>query len=1375
MKTDLENNQQKINSGKQLSLSDTYFSVSSLSRSKSGKFSFVSVLYSVLFFVTLLFAFDARCETGTTSKGNKYTEGPLSYTDSNGRTHHKSLLVQGEVKKCPQKNCSSVKEACELKRHSKTVTYTKGGKTITKTIQAMDRIASGNTMKAGCLAEQAENGCYNPVPVSCAGSYSGQGFRPNGAGGNPTPRNHNGSDIGAKACAQANGGKYEPINVYSAADGIVRVVKTAGGSGRTIVVETTKGCNVTSGTHPSFHTIYRHLLQAKVGVGDAVDKGAVIGIMGGSNAGSGGKPGPCDNKIQSGWPGYSHDSNACSTAKAHYGTESYDIHLHMEILDGEANASATVANNAILDPSCSQLQEMCGSCANDAAKCRGGQQGFSDGTAGQVDGTVVDTTDGEEAAKSACSYADYVSNDGCVFCDLFKTMFNAASQIALMADNGLLTPTLNLVKIGFLIWLAIYLLKQLASFKATNSGELTKGILFQGFRVAVVALILSSTASLFYVMDLTLNPVMMTGLNFIKDMNRTSSCPKDADYMKNIKGYSAEKGYNDAGSTKGGLSTELGESIICGVKNMEDSTSLLMKLGNFSVCLGFNDHPWILADAMGIKIDLPHLGYVTTGIFLWLAGLALLLTFPWCLVDCILQLCIAAALVPCAIGAYAFKITSKYMKIIWDFFMNAMFNFVFMALIIYIINQQLQSWLNIDLNNGAEPPHEIFISFSGLAWYGMGFVRVAAICFFCYVFFDEAKSMAEKFASSPGLGGGKGIGRMVGGTMADAAGKAGGAALHTTGKVASAAGAGLNYAVGNQYRSMKNHAIGALASRFGKNASVTGADGKTVAHEGSFRMFGRDIKFSATKGDDGKWSLTRETHKRSQSDKAFEKVLDKDGNEVRDENGNVKYRARHRIFGKVTGYEDMIATKDEDGNLVYSTADGKSTFRLDENGQIAAYKTRFTRSYLGLGKAVEKTKKQYGTNRVVSTATSRTTERTDALGNVTEAHTEMKDFNLFNRDLIRKDGTINIDTFNEMQKNMANPEQAAKVLVSKAMEARGIKLDLSNKDTQVSIDDNGRVTINQVTKETIRQDGKDIEQIVETKNIQAVMIGDQMFVAVETTDKDGNMTLNESNGIFHTVQTATKQSDGTFRYDFDGGFSEHALSNNSFMSPLNHKGEWGNNINRDKAMAGFSQDHFNKYIDKLKLKQMSRTMSTGEYNRSAEAGERHSHIHQGKFNSLDEAKQNMTNVQRRKQEHGTEETSIKDLDKRIGDEKKKETDINTELQNNLKDIQNVREELEQERTHQERLENELKMKNEAAIKDEEENARIEKEITEAKEKEEKLKEQAIALDRQKEELEAKIKTAREEIERLQKQKEEFYVPLGSDVTPVPSDPNKVQP
>lgn len=1142
---------------------------------------FTLLISIILFLSTLLFASDGYAQV---AKGETSSSKSASST-----------------KTCPPVECKKILSNCKPN---------------------LNILASDNKLSASCLSASAKGGCFNPVPVGCTVNYGGVGNRPHGAGGNSKPRYHLGNDIGAAGCANAPGKNYKFINVYAAADGTVAYNNTAGCAGRTVAINHDKKCIVSKGEHAQYKTIYRHLLQSRVSLGQSVKKGDVIGIMGGSNAAGIGKE-ACDNPDQKDAPGYQHSSSACSAAATRCGGASYyQIHMHFEFVDGglASGASTSISGQSLYKPDCNDTQSLCGGCPTNAGSCnKGPKNGYADGSSGDISGDY--SANGEtnsanaNSSESKCSYSDYISSDTCTFCKLFKTMFNTASQIALMADEGLLTPTLNLVKIGFLIWLAIYLLKQLASFNATNSGEMVKGILFQGFRVAVVALILSSTTSLFYIMDVTLNPVMMTGLKFVETVNATSECDKTADYMQGIKGYDSSKGYSGTSNATGGLSTEVGEAIVCGIKHLEDSTGLLMRLGSFSCCISW-EHPFI-------KGLIPGLGYFTTGILLWIAGVALLLTFPWCLVDCILQLCIAAALVPCAIGAYAFKITSKYLKIVWDFFMNAMFNFVFMALVIYVINSQLQGWLGIDIDDG-EPHHSIFVSFKGLAWYGMGFIRIGAITFLCYVFFDEAKSMAEKFASSPGLGGGKGIGRMVGGTMVDGSKKVGKAALHGVGKTANVAGAGINLLVGNQYRSMRNHAVGAFASKFGKNASSTVGEingkGGTIAHEGSFRLFGRDIKVSATKGEDGKWSLTRETHKRSSSDKAFEKVLDKDGNEILDENGKVKYKARHRLFGIKTGEEEMFASTDENGNLVYQTADGKTNFTMDENGEIASYQTGFTRSLLKPWERKEKGHlKQYGTNKIVNTATSRTRETLDTRGNVTSSETKMQDFNLFNRDLVRKDGTINIDTFNQIQQNIGDSKQAAQALVAQVMEKRGMKLDSKYANREVAIDDNGVVTIKQTQKD---KDGK----LISTQNIQAVMIGEQMFIAAETIDSEGNTTLNESNGIFHTVQTATKDKDGKFTYSFDGGFSEYTMSKNSFMSPLNYKGQWGNNIDRDKAMAGFSKTHFDKYMAKLNVKQMNRTMSAGDYRNSGEVERLHGMIQSGKLNSLDEAKQNMTYV-----------------------------------------------------------------------------------------------------------------------------------------------------
>ena len=281
---------------------------------------------------------------------------------------------------------------------------------------------------------------------------------------------------------------------------------------------------------------------------------------------------------------------------------------------------------------------------------------------------------------------------------------------------------------------------------------------------------------------------METGLSFSQSLSDTT-CPSGASYLGGIIGYESGK-YNESAS--GGLSKSLGESIICSIKHLEDQVGLMMGLGKYALCLGSTTHAW------PFKNWIPHPGYWLTGIVLWVAGAVLLLAFPWCLVDCVLQMCIAAALVPCGIACFAFKSTQKYISIIWNFFLNAMFNFVFLAIIMYLINAIFKDLLGIPNDPSAlgDVPDEIFVTAWSLnpltmlaAWGAFG-LKVLGVCFLCWTFFDEAKEMASKFADSPNLGGSKGIGRMVGGTALSATtstAKFGGRQLKKVGQKAGAA------------------------------------------------------------------------------------------------------------------------------------------------------------------------------------------------------------------------------------------------------------------------------------------------------------------------------------------------------------------------------------------------------------------------------------------------------------------------------------------------------------------------------------------------------------------------------------------------------------
>ncbi len=741
------------------------------------------------------------------------------------------------------------------------------------------------TINGKCIKEKTTNSCYNSNPTSYSTSYGGLKYRAEGGGDNDKPRNHLGSDIG--------GGGHTDINVYAPADGTIVYTGVGTCSGRSMVIEHENKCS-----GGKFRTILRHLIAFKKTSG-TVKKGEVVGIEGGSNAVGHGLGDICDNETQSKYSTYTR-SGCGRTVKCYSGPlKSYSIHLHMETVDGKmvGSSSATGSVQNVMQSYCGGVQALCGGCPIDLSSCGGNTAISSDGTSASTDGLSGGADGGNFGGDGSyrsdkCDFKEYLDSQNCTFCELFKKLWNAASIMAKTSNDALSAPTKTLVSIGFLIWICVYLLKQIASLSKVGTGEMLKGILFQGFRVAVVIIALSG--AIYEIMDLTINPVMQTGLNFSRTLNKEAGCDASASYMQNIVGYDETTGFPkpqaESSAEIGGLSKHLGESIICNLKTLEDKTGFLMSLGKYSMCIGWERHP------LWHPYFLPGLGYFTTGIFLWIAGLLLLLSFPWCLVDCILQLCIAVALLPCAVGAYAFKITAQYLKMIWNMFMNAMFNFVFMAIIIYVINANLGSW--IGYTPGTYPQEDVFITALqsyGLAWWGIGFFKIVVVCLFCWTFFDEAGSMANEFGKGMSM---HNIGRKIGGTVSSAAFNkviAPGAAI--AGNVALGGarhiGEAINSKYGNSYRSGKNKLKGAIIRRLPPRfRHETVNDDGTTSITAKYSFLGFEHTNTITKDADGIYTQTKQTHKKSSqfgtriTNDAFMRTK-----ELTDENGNVVGRS----------------------------------------------------------------------------------------------------------------------------------------------------------------------------------------------------------------------------------------------------------------------------------------------------------------------------------------------------------------------------------------------------------------------------------------------------------------------------------------------------
>lgn len=1010
-----------------------------------------------------------------------------------------------------------------------------------------------------CIMNQnaKSSSCLDTMPVASINRVAETNcYRANGAGGNPKPRNHEGTDYAATA----------GTTVTAAANGKVVWAKWLGGGGRTIMIEHEKQCQCTagngggSGCDSKYISVYMHL-KAFLVTGGTVKKGQPIGLVGGSNYSS--RTGEsCD---------YPNKNGACKP---------YGPHLHFEIHSGDWSKGYAALKTSIINPLCDDIQTFCGGCSYDVNQCQNkkgsneweklGDEAKAEKSAATGKGQMQpdpssDTgyTGGASsgyAAVTGCGLEQFLpKSDECWFCPLFTAIFNTSSKIALKSYMALADGIANLVLVCFALWTAIFVLKHVTAVEVKNPSKMIQEYLLQAFKVLLVVLILKG--NYFQVMHYSLEPVFNTGMQFSQTITGTeNSC--SSDISGKIIGYDSEF----TGNSAGGLPASMGKNILCSIKSMQDGVSKIMAFGRQAMCVAWKPKAVI-------KYIIPSFPYLITGIVLYIGGLVLLLAFPWCLIDAVMQMAIAAALAPAAIGAWAFKLTSKYLGKIWNFFMNAMFNFVFLSIILYIIMTVVEQFMRRVENYASDNTGWDFLvnPINGLAYWGVTGMQLVVVCLLGWVFLDQAKMFADKFAKGADL---DNMGRSVGGAFAQA-GKKAASATAKAGKAVGKAGLQVgDHFVGSRLRQMRNnYRINKVKN--GADRSTTDADGNKVFERTTRNFLGQKVTRRVTVGPDGKelWSKEKQSlhnelgnnMRDAANQYRLEKIM-KEGTAITDDDGNIiGYELSHRnaLGEKVT----LTASKDENGEFHINKQ--KNSLRMELLSKVA--KDGSAVQQFAQRNAVFKQKEVgvHNESRVHVTSDSLMSVRsiTDRNGNVMQQDFAFKPTVISH--LVNKDGTINSNMLEQIKAGTNFDKKTLDTAIAlEIMKRRGIGISSGFASRDVTIDKNGSLRFVQTNA-----DGSTIELNTTFGGAN----GNQMLSEFKQTASDGSYTAIVDNGIMKAT-TTYRDGDANLSYEF----ADEYYRLHKYMKPLNGDGTFAAGMDIDAAMFGFSEADINLHAEQVR-------------------------------------------------------------------------------------------------------------------------------------------------------------------------------------------------
>ena len=280
----------------------------------------------------------------------------------------------------------------------------------------------------------------------------------------------------------------------------------------------------------------------------------------------------------------------------------------------------------------------------------------------------------------------------CFFCPLFTVVYKVAGDITAISFGALAAAFALVLALGLAIWIAVQTLAHVSSLTKQDAPKFLTGLIKQSYKVLIAFLLLQYSSQIF---DYGVVPVLSAGLDFGDALldERYTAIKTDAGLSDMDKMEEVNPGIIKRVSTltntayyNGDLYLKLDNFVV----SLQRNIAFMQGVGSSLVCIGTN-----ALMLKGNDISFKN-GFVMTiqGVLLAGFGFLLAIAFAFYLVDAVVQMGIAGALMPFLIACWPFKLTSKYATTGWSMLLNSAFVFAFSGLVLSVNLKLVDAALN---------------------------------------------------------------------------------------------------------------------------------------------------------------------------------------------------------------------------------------------------------------------------------------------------------------------------------------------------------------------------------------------------------------------------------------------------------------------------------------------------------------------------------------------------------------------------------------------------------------------------------------------------------------------------------------------------------
>ena len=331
----------------------------------------------------------------------------------------------------------------------------------------------------------------------------------------------------------------------------------------------------------------------------------------------------------------------------------------------------------------------------------------------------------------------------CFFCTLLGVVYTGSAQMTDIAFAKMAYDFMQILALGLAIWIAFQVLVNVSSLTKQDIPKFINNTIKQSYKVVIACILLMNSQQIFtYGVKPLIKAALTFGQSMVFEDNVFDDLAKDAKSHQAGGGIGANH-----------LDYTIYDDIERYVVVVQQKISFMQAIGSELLCIGGNI---FAVKSLSLKKEFKEIGtgfkIAIYGIILVLFAFLLSVAFVFYLIDAIVQMGVAGGLSPFLIACWPFKQTAKWTKTGIDIFLNSLFIFIFMGLIMSINVELVNSAMQTDGGAGLNEIANTIINMDGdklielTELSGMKFLILIFCCIFGFKFVNQGTSLASQFA-----------------------------------------------------------------------------------------------------------------------------------------------------------------------------------------------------------------------------------------------------------------------------------------------------------------------------------------------------------------------------------------------------------------------------------------------------------------------------------------------------------------------------------------------------------------------------------------------------------------------------------------------------